>query len=194
MPSYKKKVSAKTHSLVFDRFTSPDGTWAIEDAIRFSRDMCADHRNWGIATQRKISHELALAFCALVESGMPIGRCCDLLHITESSYRRWVDKAKAGEEPYIGFVRMLAAADARKTARLLSGIEEQGKKDWKALAWILERSNKEEFGKTSKVDVSHQVSGKVQVEALARLPDNQRKDKNVRVIDIEPNPPSESDP
>jgi len=191
MPSYKKKVTAKTHALVFDRFTNSDGTWAIEDAIRFSREMCSDGRGWGLTRHQKISHNLSLAFCALVESGMPISRCCDLLHISRMTYMRWVERAKGGEEPYISFVRMLAAADARKTARLLSGIESHGDKEWKALAWILEKSNKEEFGKTSKVDVNHQVSGKVRVEAVARLPDNQRKDKYVRVIDVAPVSPED---
>jgi len=183
---HKKKIDSKTHAMVFDRFTSSDGTWAIEDAIRFSREMCSSARSWGVTRPHKISHNMAMAFCSLVESGMPISRCCALLHVNNSTYIHWLERAKGGEEPYISFVRMLAAADARKTARLLSGIESHGARDWKALAWILERSNKDEFGKTSKLNINHQVSGKVRVEAVARLPDNQRKDKHVRVIDVAP--------
>ncbi|UCH90459.1 MAG: hypothetical protein JSU60_04910 [Nitrospirota bacterium] len=181
---HKKKVTDEDYALTFDRFVDSDGNWAIEDAIRYSREMCSKKRNFGVEKNCILNHDLAMAFCSLIEAGMPINRCCELLHLSRHSYTGWLKRAKAGEEPFMSFVRMLAAADARKTARLLSGIERHGEKDWKALAWILERANREEFGKTKRVDVNHQVSGKVQVEAVARLPDNQRKDKNVRIIDV----------
>lgn len=181
---HKKKITDESYALVFDRFVDQDGNWAIEDAIRYSREMCSKKRSFGIQKPLSLTHDLAMAFCSLVESGMPLNRSCELLHISRQTYFQWLKRAKSGEEPFASFVRMLAAADARKTARLISGIERHGEKDWKALAWILERSNREEFGKTKRVDVNHQVSGKVQVEAVARLPDNQRKDKNVRIIDV----------
>jgi hypothetical protein len=68
--------------------------------------------------------------------------------------RIWLTKARAGEEQYLEFADKVEAAQAEAQSTMLVQIRKAGAKDWKAIAWMLERVFSGRYGYKSQVKVS----------------------------------------
>lgn len=89
-----------------------------------------------------------------VRLGMAYTRVCALAGISHDTFVNW-QKAGAEEgarEPYRSFARELEQAKAQGVQRRVVRIEQQGREDWRALAWLLERQFPEEYGRRTVVD------------------------------------------
>ncbi len=82
--------------------------------------------------------------CALLGEGVTIATAASLSGISERTYHGWVTRGDAGEEPYATFFDAATRARGSWKARLIARIEKTN--DWRAAAFLLERSFPDEYG------------------------------------------------
>ena len=86
-----------------------------------------------------------MRFYEAVRYGSKIKHACQFAGIQLSTYYTWRRRAHAGEEPYATFIRGVSQAQGEFVARNLEAIHAHTAIDWKAAAWLLERSYPEEY-------------------------------------------------
>lgn len=86
-----------------------------------------------------------MRFYEAIRYGSKIKHACQFAGIQLSTYYTWRRRAHAGEEPYATFVRGVSQAQGEFVARNLEAIHAHTAIDWKAAAWLLERSYPEEY-------------------------------------------------
>ncbi len=102
----------------------------------------------------KYTEEIVKAFEKAISEGLPNIQACDLLHISEPTFYRWKEEKK-------DFCKRIKEAKAKRTKKLLGNIETAGEKQWQASAWILERTDFDNFGNKSKLEVKADVKSTV---------------------------------
>lgn len=72
---------------------------------------------------------------------------CQVVGIDESTYYRWMQRAKAGEEPFFSFASRLERAKCVAEIALVMKIRKAAKdpKYWKAATFLLERTRPVNF-------------------------------------------------
>ena len=86
-----------------------------------------------------------MRFYEAVRYGSKIKHACQYAGINVSTYYTWRRRALKGEEPYATFLRGIEQAQGEFVARNLEAIHAHTAIDWKAAAWLLERSYPEEY-------------------------------------------------
>ena len=111
-------------------------------------------RNEGPGRPPKLTSEMETRLVALLKAGVPREVACAGVGIADRTLRIWLTKARAGEEDYQEFADKVEAAQAEAQSTMLFQIRKAGAKDWKALAWMLERVFSGRYGYKSQVKVS----------------------------------------
>lgn len=108
------------------------------------------------------TQEMIKLLAKCVEMGMTAERACDMNDICVTTYRNWRIWGELGQEPYMTFLTAIKKAYAVRFDRRVRKIEACGddrishddrgnekiiKGDWQALAWLLERQNRDEFAR-----------------------------------------------
>ncbi len=94
--------------------------------------------------------------------GQTIGTAADMAGIDQRTIHRWKEDPKKASFRR-GVAR--ARASAKKTRVGLIGLAAR-RGEWKAAAWLLERMNPDEFGKSEKVELSGTVTLATMVRTL----------------------------
>lgn len=98
----------------------------------------------------KLNRDLQARFLSLVRAGVPTEVACEGAGIASRTIRIWQERAKDEADPqharHATFAAELEKAKAEAQASTLVDIRRHGKKDWKALAWLLERVYPERYG------------------------------------------------
>lgn len=102
----------------------------------------------------KLTPELETRLLALLRAGVPKEVACAGVGIDSRTLRVWMGRARDGEEKFEDFANKLEIAQAEAQSSMLVQIRKAGSKDWKALAWFLERCFSERYGYKSQVKVS----------------------------------------
>lgn len=98
----------------------------------------------------------------LIKQGYSNQDVCDVLSFSQASFYNWVNIGEEQKEGnftksedliYLEFVEAIKKARAEHKQNLLSKIQRHGNKQWQALAWVLERKYKDEFGKVDTVKI-----------------------------------------
>ena len=91
---------------------------------------------------------------AAIQTGVPLKHAAMLAGISYDTLNRWRVKGEEKGAPlrFRKFCKALRRSQAIAMLRLVSRIQEAGKQDWRASAWMLERRHPEEFGKPVSVD------------------------------------------
>lgn len=112
----------------------------------------------------KLNRETETRLLSLLRAGVPKEVACAGVGIDSRTLRIWMERSRAGEEKFVEFAKKLEAAQAEAQSSMLVQIRRAGSKDWKALAWVLERCFSEQYG--------YKAQTKVQIEAdLERILD-----------------------
>ncbi|MEZ4376226.1 MAG: hypothetical protein R3B07_35810 [Polyangiaceae bacterium] len=74
--------------------------------------------------------------------------------IAARTMRDWLKRGAADEEPFATFADDCLAAEAEAEARGVAAIAKAGEKDWRALAWILERRSAKRWLISTKLEHS----------------------------------------
>ena len=92
--------------------------------------------------------EVADVLIANVLEGVPITRAVGAAGIAVSTYYAWVERARAGEDPYVEFAERVALARDEVRARMAKVVCSAAfNGDVKAAQWYLERCDREHFGR-----------------------------------------------
>jgi transposase len=83
----------------------------------------------------------------ILSNGVTITAACGYVGIDRKTYYNWMNK-------HPEFATAINAVRFQLEARLLARIEEHGKKDWKANAWILERKYPEDWSLKREVELN----------------------------------------
>jgi hypothetical protein len=79
--------------------------------------------------------------------GLPITFAGPRVGLHESTVRNWMRWGKAGKSPlYVAFFTAVKQAQAEYVLSCVSEIKHHGATSWQALAWLLERMHRDEFG------------------------------------------------
>jgi len=87
--------------------------------------------------------------------GMSRARAAQYAGIGVSTYKGWVLRGNAGEEPYASLLAAVKAAELEAEAEILDRIREHSFDTWQAGAWLLERRYPERYA--LKQRVQHEV-------------------------------------
>jgi hypothetical protein len=100
----------------------------------------------------KLTDQTINIICKALNTGLSIRSSCSLANISESTYYRWYKENS-------DFRAAINKSHAEYEFKALSEIQEQGKKDWRAIAWVLERRHPESWSKNRTVKVQHSNTG-----------------------------------
>lgn len=102
---------------------------------------------------------------SMIEKGNYIGTSCEAVGITPQTLNNWKRQAREGKEPYVSFFEELREAERKAETVIAEGIYDIGfdKRNWTALAWLLERKNPERWGRKDRVDVASDKEFKIEI-------------------------------
>lgn len=93
----------------------------------------------------------------LISAGNSVKISCEALGLNERSYYTWIEESEKedAKQVYVEFASRMKKAIGLSKVSLVKNIVDQGKGDWRASAWLLERRFPDEFGQKETVDVKH---------------------------------------
>lgn len=106
----------------------------------------------------ELTDALAIEIAGHLLSGNSIADSAAMVGIAESTYHDWIKRGESGESPFAEFSELTRAARAEarsKRVKTVAAASDDG--DWKAAAWMLERMDRQHWGRT--VDVRAEHSG-----------------------------------
>lgn len=155
----------------------------------------------------KLTPQRQEAILRLLRSGITIETACGAAGIGSSTYRVWMAKGAEGREPYATF--MAAATRARdEQESYLAGIiaraavpDEDGHPgDWRAAAWLLERSRPTKWGRQTRTELTGADGGPLEVrtapaqpldaESVEQMVEVMRRSGLIDADEFAPSPPS----
>ena len=98
----------------------------------------------------KLTKELVKKAIALKSDGMSDKDICIACDVSQSAFYRWQENGGKSDLQR-ELVEGLKKAESDYKGALLRSIKEQGKKDWRALCWLLERKYPEEYSRVDRV-------------------------------------------
>lgn len=98
----------------------------------------------------KLTKELISTAEKLIAAGNYTNVVCVYLNIDESTWYKWIDKAKTSIEGgrdniYVQFFKSIKKAEAQAEMRNVNIIQVAAKNTWQAAAWYLERKHKDRW-------------------------------------------------
>jgi len=134
--------------------TTKRGTRCANRA-KVSETLCAVHL--GVAHRRsKLTDEMQTKIAALLRSGNYIETACGVAGIGVSTFYGWLERGEADQEAgtpsaFLEFSEAVHRARAEGEAMLLQQIRQAAPKDWRAAAWILERTMPAKYGRRAEI-------------------------------------------
>jgi hypothetical protein len=147
------------------------------------------HPQTGRKSLLEVNPQITEAMASLIRSGVPISHAAAKCGVAYNTVCAWIDRAEprdgdgisdAKRELYAHFKDTIQRARAEKVDALLRSIADAGNKrskvtgqrDWKAHAWILEKTEQQDFGHRAKIEADVNVNDSARDEIarmLARL-------------------------
>lgn len=87
----------------------------------------------------KLTPEREARLVQLLKAGQDRHAACASVGLCARTLRNWLAKGEEGDERWSEFARKVREAEAECETRAVVQIQIAGKKDWRALAWWLER-------------------------------------------------------
>ena len=94
------------------------------------------------------------ALCDAIKLGLPNIRACELVGISQETFYQW-------EKSNAEFSERIKKARSERIKFHLNNIKKAAKKNWTASAWMLERTEPENFGQKSKVELPEGTTVKI---------------------------------
>ncbi len=114
---------------------------------------------------------LADKMIELIEKGYPLGTVCRFIGVRYETFKKWLAIGQEGLNPlYAQFHDRVALADAKAEMNKYDKLIPHERKDWKAVAWQLERRWPEHWARrdATKLDVTFSGTAASQKESLAK--------------------------
>jgi transposase len=107
-----------------------------------------------MAAKSKLTAKLQQEIVDAIRVGSTREAACANAGINSRTLRIWMQRAKAGEQPYQRFAEAVELADGESQQSLLLEIRRAAAGDWKAAAWLLERMYPKKFGYKAQVELT----------------------------------------
>ena len=98
-----------------------------------------------VHTNSLFTREVIVRFYEAIRYGSKIRAACQYAGISTPTFYLWKRRANRGEEPYATFIRGVEQAKGEFIVRNLQAVHAHTAIDWKAAAWLLERSYPEDY-------------------------------------------------
>ena len=87
----------------------------------------------------KLTPEREAKLVQLLKAGQNRQAACAAVGLCDRTLRNWIAKGEDGDERWFAFAKRIREAESECETRAVVQIQIAGKKDWRALAWWLER-------------------------------------------------------
>lgn len=104
----------------------------------------------------KYTPEIGDAICLLLTQGNYLQDAAAKNGIAPRTAEDWIQRGEQGKKPYDDFARKVAEARAHFVTQAVRMIK-AGAPNWKALAWLLERTRPRQFGTLVRVHVDEEL-------------------------------------
>lgn len=94
----------------------------------------------------KLTPELREQLLKWLRAGLPLSLATAMAGVHESNVRIWRAKSRSGTRGYRGFDEDVVQAMSEGEAVNVARISAAGKTNWRAAAWLLERTHPERWG------------------------------------------------
>ena len=91
------------------------------------------------ATHAAYTPELAEQLVSLLRAGNHIAAAARAVGISEQTFRVWMRRGGAGDNPYVGFRERVEHARGQAEVRHVTQVAQAASEDWRAATWMLER-------------------------------------------------------
>jgi hypothetical protein len=116
----------------------PCKAYAMAGSNRCSSHLRIAHRKTSLTP--RVTDEIAL----MLRRGVPVGVACAAVNVSRATYYRWLER----DEPlYVQFRERVGQAQAKGELALVLDVLRAGRTEWRACAWLLERTKPEQFGR-----------------------------------------------
>lgn len=116
----------------------------------------------------KLTTERQAEIVKMVKAGVPNATAAQVAGVTESTFYLWMEKGQDPEnhDPiYTEFSEAVLRARAEAEAAMVANIRLHARNgDWKADAWLLERSRPERWGRVNRHELTGAGGGAIRVE------------------------------
>lgn len=132
----------------------------------------------------KLNPELCEAICKNIVEGNTLTYSYQKEGISKNTFYLWMKKgreSKTQSGKFYDFYDAVKKAQEEGKSNLVKGIEKHGKKNWQALAWLLERMYPSEFGRRENVKMEHKGKMEHKITGLNQL--KQVIDKSLEEIE-----------
>ena len=114
----------------------------------------------------KLTAERRERFFELIRGGASREAACNACGFTSGALRMWMRAAKAGDARYTEFADELRRVEAHVEADTVGIIRSHGDKDWRALAWWIERRFPASWGQDKVASNKLEAEREQMIEAL----------------------------
>jgi len=108
----------------------------------------------------KLTPEITEIICQFIEKGNSYETATQAVGICRKTLFNWMDRGEKGEPDFTHFTHSIKKARAKAEMRRVQVIEDASPKNWQAAAWLLERSNPQQWGNKQETKIEH--SGKIE--------------------------------
>lgn len=112
-----------------------------------------------MATKPKLTPEVHERLVKLIRRGVPQFVACEGVGIAARTLSIWRKRAREGSEPHKALVRDLDQARAQAQQDLLAMLRKHGKRDAKAIMWMLEHVYSDRYGAVAEMRAKKRIEG-----------------------------------
>lgn len=120
-----------------------------------------------MARETILTKQLQETICKYVQGGATLPHAAAAAGVSWNTVKDWAKPGNVEREPYASFAAAVDDAKAKWATGAAMQITGHGKRDWKALAWMLERRFPNEYAPPSqRVELKYEESVKALLENL----------------------------
>lgn len=117
----------------------------------------------GPGARTKLTTELQETVCELLRAGNYLHIATSQAGISPATHHEWIRKGEEGTQPYADYKDAVTRAWEAAEVRNVTLIQRHAQGDWRAAAWYLERSRRENWGKTVRNEITGPDGGPVEI-------------------------------
>lgn len=124
-----------------------------------------------MAAPIKLTPEVAEAVLKSLRAGNYRETAACSANLDPKTLRRWEKRGMKGEEPFKSFVAQMHKAEADAEGMAVAAISRAGLRDWRALAWRLEKKDPKRWGSRLRIELDNELEAFLDVLKKNLAPD-----------------------
>lgn len=100
-----------------------------------------------------LTPELQAKLVGFIKVGMYVSIAANMVGISTATLNNWLRRGRNGEQPFADLVAAVEQAFAEAEGGMVSQVRNHGQLDWRAIAWLLERSRHKRYGRRDSLEL-----------------------------------------